>query len=243
MVLRDGPNRIALIYDEHDGTLADRLNECRTASLPGVPRDELLKYFRRAAETLDELLRTCGFRHLTLSPRSLILDRGLLRFADFGLAELIWLPAGLQAAKFNTRYAAPEFFNGRAAPGTDQYSLALIYQELLTGLHPFQNLSPRQLALPKLRGQPDVGMLPPSDRAIVSRALHVDPDHRFATCTDFVAALVQAGDLAVKPVRPSSAVVCVKLPTLIPASAPLAPAATGSESKGANQTSSWARRR
>jgi serine/threonine protein kinase len=231
VLLRDGPNRIALIYDEHDGTLADRLNECRTASLHGIPRGELLKYFRRAAETLDELLKTHRLQHLNLSPRSLILDRGLLRFADFGIAELIWLPAGLQAAKFNVRYAAPESFDGNIAATSDQYSLALIYQELLTGLHAFRHLSPRQLSSVKTRGAPDVSLLPASDRAIVSRALHANPEQRFASCTEFVSALAQAGERAGKPARASAVVVTVKAPTVIPASAPVSPALSGSESR------------
>jgi serine/threonine protein kinase len=230
VLLRDGPNRIALIYHEHDGTLADRLDECRRASLPGVPRGELLQYSWRAAETLDELLRTHRLHHLNLSPRSLVVDRGLLRFADFGIAELIWLPAGLQAAKFNARYAAPELFEENVARTSDQYSLALIYQELLTGLHPFRNLSPRLLSSTKTRGAPDVSLLPALDRAIVLRALHPDPEQRFATCAEFVSALREAGERAAKPTRPG-VVVTAKSGTVIPASAPVSPALSGPESR------------
>ncbi len=230
VIVRDGANRIALILDERDGTLADRLNECRTAGLPGVSRDELIRYLKRTAETLDELERDQDLQHLMLNPRSLILDRGLLRIADFGLAQLIWLPAGLEAGKLNTRYAPPELFEGRVTPACDQYSLALIYQELLTGMHAFRNLSPRQLATPKLRGDPDLELLPASDRSIVGKALDPRPTRRYATCMEFITALEKAGTRPVWMERPSSTIIRISTPALIPASAPLPPLLSSSQS-------------
>jgi serine/threonine protein kinase len=193
VVLRDGPNRVALILDQRDGTLADRLNQCRSAGLPGVPREELLDHMLLAGQTLDELYETYRLRHLTLNPRCLMLSGRKLHVADFGLAELIWLPAGLDPATLNPRYAAPEVFEGRFDAASDQYSLALIYLELLTGLHPFRNLSPRQLAIPKLRGQPNLDLIPASDRKIVARALDPQPDKRFPSSSDFAAELAKAG--------------------------------------------------
>src|SRR5207248_9376638 len=67
--------------------------------------------------------------------RTLRFDRGRLVLADFGLAQLFWLPGGQPVAQRNARYSAPELFDGN--PGrSDQFSLAILYHEMLTGAHP-----------------------------------------------------------------------------------------------------------
>ena len=43
-------------------------------------------------------------------------------------------------------YAPPETFVGKISPFSDQYSLAIVYQEMLTGHRPFQAKNVRQLA-------------------------------------------------------------------------------------------------
>src|SRR5262249_54003083 len=57
IVIRNDPNRVALILDEHDGTLAERLSRCQAEHLAGIPRDELLRHLRRTAEALDGLYK------------------------------------------------------------------------------------------------------------------------------------------------------------------------------------------
>jgi hypothetical protein len=67
-----------------------------------------------------------------------------------------------------------------------------MFQELLVGLHPFRNLNARQMASPKLRGQPDLSLLPAPDRAVVAQAIDPDPHKRFRSCAEFVLALEEA---------------------------------------------------
>ena len=98
---------------------------------------------------------------LALTPRHLALCRSAPSLLEFGLAELLMLPQGAQPAALNPRYAAVELFDGVISDACDQYSLALIYQELLVGLHPFRNLNARQMTSAKLRGQPELSLLPP----------------------------------------------------------------------------------
>ncbi|HTU22731.1 MAG TPA: protein kinase [Gemmataceae bacterium] len=181
--------RLALITDSPDGVLLDRLRECRQIGHAGIPRPELLVYLRHAAEALDDLYEDHRLQHLGLSPRQLVLRGGLLYLLDFGLSELFWLPAGHDLAALNTRYAAPELFERQVSRHGDQYSLALIYQELLTGIHAFRNYNQRQMALARLRGKPDLGMLPATDRPVIAQALDLDPDQRFPSCTGLVEAL------------------------------------------------------
>ena len=174
-----GPGRLTLLLDLFDDTLLERLRQCQQQGMPGIPRSKLLAGLFDVAKALDELYAAHQLRHLSLSPRGLVLKDGRVRMMDFGLTELFWVPAGHNPAELNTRYAAPELFEGRSSPSCDQYSLALIIVELLTGLHPFRNLNPRQMATPRLRGYPDLMLLPDADRAVLLRALHADPGRRY----------------------------------------------------------------
>ena len=47
--------RLAILTELADMSLDQRLRECRTQGLTGIPRDELLKYMADAAEALDFL--------------------------------------------------------------------------------------------------------------------------------------------------------------------------------------------
>ena len=61
-------------------------------------------------------------------------------------------------------YAAPELFRNVLSQSCDQYSLAIVYQELLTGTRPFDGKNARQLLMQHVQGQPDLGPLPAADR-------------------------------------------------------------------------------
>jgi hypothetical protein len=90
------------------------------------------------------------------------------------------------AVGLTARYAAPEIFRNTISASCDQYSLAIVYQELLTGMRPFHGKNTRQLMMQHCTATPDLSALPEMDRAVVARALSKDPDQRFPTCTAFV---------------------------------------------------------
>ena len=54
--------------------------------------------------------------HLALSPDRLQLSGDRVLVADFGLAALVWLPAGLSLGRGNPRYAAPELWANEVNP-------------------------------------------------------------------------------------------------------------------------------
>jgi serine/threonine protein kinase len=191
-VIQTGPERVALASEAGEGNLAARFKECQVHGLPGIPRAELVNFVARIACALADLYERYQLQHLCLTPRAIALTRGDPILLDFGLAELIWMPAGLQPAALNPRYAAVELFGALPSDRADQYSLALIYQELLVGLHPFRHKNARQLATPRLRGDPDLGMIPAPDRLVLQRALQADPPRRFASCREFALALEEA---------------------------------------------------
>src|SRR5262249_38760244 len=97
--------------------------------------------------------------------------------------------SGMMGAGVTPIYAAPETFGGKISRHSDQYSLAIVYQELLTATRPFNGRNIRQLALQHMSEQPDLRPLPEGDRAAVARALAKDPDERFPNCLSFIRAL------------------------------------------------------
>ncbi|HKI37897.1 MAG TPA: protein kinase [Gemmataceae bacterium] len=187
-VLLNGPGRLALVGDVPGPSLRDRWQECRAEDGSGIPRTELLHHLRQAAEALDALFEQFGLLHLAICPRSLRLEGGRLVVADFGLVPLFWLPAGRSMAQINPRHAAPELFERQVTRSADQYSLALVYHEMLTG-----SLPPRgrgRSMLPLARPGLDLGLLGPADRDVLARALHDEPPRRFASCGEFINALM-----------------------------------------------------
>jgi hypothetical protein len=147
----------------------------------------LIDSLRATAEVLDYLYQQHNVQHLNLNPRNLVLDNGWLQLGEFGYAQLLWAPTGQDIAQRNARYAAPELFGSVLGRHCDQYSLALIYAEMLTGVHPFQGLSPPVYLTKKM--QPNLDRLPHVDREVISRALQADPQQRWLNCTEMILAL------------------------------------------------------
>src|SRR4029079_4363285 len=106
-----------------------------------------------------------------------------VKVADFGLVKVFEGLSATVTGGVTPVYAAPETFEGRVSRYCDQYSLAIVYQELLTGQRPFNGTTTRQLLLQHTQAAPDLKPLPECDRAAVGRALSKKPDDRFPTCT------------------------------------------------------------
>jgi serine/threonine protein kinase len=197
-VVRCDPGRVILLSDLPEKTLRERLAECQAQRQLGIPRLELLRHLGDIAEALDTLREEQQLQHLALNPGAILLHGGETKLADFGLAQLVWLPAGHPVGQLNQRYAAPELIEGRVSPSCDQYSLAVIFLELLTGLHPFRGQSRPRRGGKNTRSAPNLGVLPPADREIIARALDLDPERRFRGCSELVRAL-EGGVVAPDP--------------------------------------------
>jgi serine/threonine protein kinase len=183
----DGQLRI--VMELADRSLWDRFRESRTQSLPGIPREELLRYLAEAAEALDLMNVEYNLQHLDVKPQNLFLVHNHVKVADFGLVKLFEGSSASVTGGVTPVYAAPETFDGRATRFSDQYSLAIVYQELLVGVRPFNGTNTRQLVLQHLTHAPNLAPLPESDRGPVGRALAKSELDRFPTCAAFIAAL------------------------------------------------------
>ncbi len=182
---------LVMVMELADRQLQDRFRECRTCGLPGIPRDELLAYFADAAEALDVISAKFHLQHLDVKPANLFLVSGHVKVGDYGLvAQLEGADSGNRG--LTPRYVAPEVLHGTPSSCSDQYSLALVYQELLTGEFPYAGRTPQQLMLQHVSGQPDLSGLPPSDQPAVKRGLAKRPIDRFPSCLAFVQALMMA---------------------------------------------------
>jgi hypothetical protein len=181
--------QLIIVMELADRNLWDRFKECRAQGLPGIPREELLGYMREVAEALDLMNEQYQLQHLDIKPQNLFLVHQHIKVADFGLVKDL---EGMQASVtggVTPVYASPETFDGYVSRYSDQYSLAIVYQELLTGQRPFVGTTVRQLILQHLQAQPSVAALPPGDRQAVLRALSKNPDERHPCCQDLIRAL------------------------------------------------------
>jgi serine/threonine protein kinase len=184
---------IALVMELADLSLGELANRCRQSGLPGPPREELLSLLLGPAGALDWMSSRHGLFHLDLEPNHLFLAGNRIKIACFGPAhrpreeEAL---APLRQVRINPLYAAPEVWRGRPAPQSDQYSLAIVYQQVLTGALPFWSDSPRELALMHRGAQPDLRSLPVPDRLVVARALSKAAAKRFPSCVAFIEALL-----------------------------------------------------
>jgi serine/threonine protein kinase len=181
--------RLIIVMELADRNLWDRFRECRAEGLPGIPREELLAYMVESAEALDLMNGQYQLQHLDIKPQNLFLVHNHAKIADFGLVKDLEGRIASVTGGVTPVYAAPETFDGWVSRFSDQYSLAIVYQELLTGQRPFDGTSARQLITQHLHARPFLDPLSPGDREAIGRALAKKPDNRFPSCFELVQAL------------------------------------------------------
>src|SRR5271155_3933412 len=167
---------VVIVMELADRSLHDLYVECQNAGMIGIPRDDLLRYLRDAAEALDYMNEKHKLQHLDVKPRNLFLICDRVKVADFGLVKHLerQTASGLLGG-VTPLYAAPETFRGKISERSDQYSLAIVYHELLTGRRPFNGKNVRTLMQQHLQEEPDLRALPDAERPIIARCLAKDP--------------------------------------------------------------------
>jgi len=185
--------RLIIITELASGSLEDEFGRQQSRGSCGIPRDRLIRCMSDAADALDYLHRHHGLLHLDIKPGNLLLVSGHVKVADFGLLKDLQAVECSIVGGLTPVYAPPELFDGRPSIHSDQYSLAVIFQELLTGVRPFSGRTIAQLATQHIHSAPNLTPLKPADRAVIARALEKNPDRRFPTCNEFIEALRNAG--------------------------------------------------
>ena len=181
--------QLIIVTELAQGSLHDRFVEFRQKGFVGIARERLIGYMRDTADGLDFLCQQHDLQHLDVKPANLLLVADRVKVADFGLIKDIQSNSLSVMGGLTPTYAAPEMFDGRPGRFSDQYSLAIVYQELLTGTLPFRGRTTAQLANEHLHKAPNLEAIPLLERPVLSKALAKKPQLRFNDCREFVNAI------------------------------------------------------
>ena len=182
-------NCLAIVMELADKNLWDRYQECKQKSLQGIPKNEALHYLAESAEALDVINSQYQLQHLDIKPQNLFLVHNHLKIGDFGLVHDLTIADQEFEGGITPIYSAPELIEGRPSRFSDQYSLAIVYQEMTTGKKPFESDNLRNIIKSHLTDAPNLSSLEDSEKPIIARALSKKPEDRFKTCTEFITAL------------------------------------------------------
>ncbi len=195
-------NGLAYIFMECvDGPPLEKVLNSQNPPLSG---DAALAILRQTAMGLDYAHQK-GIVHRDIKPANILIhERIHAKITDFGVAKIISQQMTQSGVMMGTpNYMSPEQVQGHAVDGrADQFSLAVIAYEILTGEKPFlADQLPallfrivREDPVAPQRLNPTVG---PQVEVVLRKALAKSANDRYRTCTEFVDAL--AGALQLSP--------------------------------------------
>jgi serine/threonine-protein kinase len=161
------------------------------------------KGLHAAHELCDETGAPLGVVHRDISPHNILVTfSGIAKVVDFGIAKATQRASSLTEAgeiKGKLAYMAPEQIRGRAVDRrTDVFALGTLLYVITTGRHPWKRDNPGATTERLISDRP---VKPPSALrpdypaaldAVVRKALEKDPDKRYATAAELLAALEEA---------------------------------------------------
>ena len=179
-------------------------------------RTELIQYLREVAEALDYAHRK-GIIHRDVKPANILIathgfgNERSAKLTDFGVAKTLSHEITQSGSMIGTpSYMSPEQMEGRTVDGmSDQFSLAVVAYEMLSGRKPFaaQTLAAllHQICQQKtpsiLEANPALGE---TVAKVMERALSKRAEDRFPSASDFVGALAIALEQAAQEAAPEN---------------------------------------
>jgi len=164
-----------------------------------LPLPTVISYVQQVAGAL-QYAHDHQLVHRDIKPENMLLGRSdEVLLSDFGTAmaaQTTGYQTSLQEVIGTVSYMAPEQFEGKGRPASDQYALAIVVYEWLTGEVPFRGTG-TQVAIqhtitpPPLLHEKVPGISPQVEQ-VVMRALAKDHHQRFPRVQDFSDALTQA---------------------------------------------------
>jgi hypothetical protein len=206
----DGPTWPFFAMEYLQGpTLKQLLHQRKRAGTAFTP-EEVLVVARQVCRGLAHAHRH-KIVHRDLKPANLMLarpageslgDSDLIKITDFGISRVVADSTLRQTGRRSGTlpYMSPEQFRGEACtPRSDIYSLACTLYELAWGAPPFVT---GDIGYQILHVEPrPLEGVPKPLAAAIARALAKDPEERFETVEDFVAALDGSVPVPVRPAR------------------------------------------
>ncbi|MEP6506706.1 MAG: protein kinase [Gemmatimonadales bacterium] len=180
-------------------TLRDYLNARGKLSV-----EEALKFAEQIASALDYAHRL-NVVHRDIKPENVMIHEGAALVTDFGIAKALSSAQASMLTQTGMAIGTPAYMSPEQAFGeanldgrSDQYSLACVVYEMLTGEPPFTGDTPQGLIAKRLSQKAPslrhtVRWLPDAAAAAISRALSLEPADRFTTAAEFGSALVTKG--------------------------------------------------
>jgi len=173
----------------------------RLTSRGALPFPVAAKLLTQVATALDYAHQQ-GLIHRDVKPANILFETDdLIRLTDFGFAKAMSEQAGsssltLSGGMIGTPpYIAPEIWRHKpVSPAVDQYSLACLFYECLTGQTLFAGDSPADIMTRHVLDGPEFPAswpagVPAGLAALLEKALSRDPAGRFASCSQFAAAV------------------------------------------------------
>jgi serine/threonine protein kinase len=164
--------------------------------------EETTSLLRQVADAL-QYAHERGVVHRDIKPENILLARGHALVADFGIARAAKAAGGERLTETGMSLGTPAYMSPEQAAGdqsldhrADQYSLACVGYEMLTGSPPFTRVSGAAVMAkhvvdpvsPVATVRPDV---PRAIAAAIERGLAKSPAARFESMTAFAAAMTQ----------------------------------------------------
>jgi serine/threonine protein kinase len=180
-----------------------------------LPLEDVGYFIEQAADAL-QYAHNQHVVHQDIKPSNFLLRANLenpkrpdLLLADFGIATLSGATiTGSHTIRGTPVYMAPEQWEGYPLPATDQYALAILTYELLTGRPPYIGRQEQVMyqhfnVQPQPPGQLNSRLTPDIDSVVLS-ALSKKPTERFQSITAFARALQEAipNDQAITFIKP-----------------------------------------
>ena len=162
-------------------------------------KETLLSILRQVATALDYAHKK-GIVHRDIKPANIMVhEDGTAKVTDFGVAKIVSQQMTQAGTIMGTpSYMSPEQVQGGAISGrADQFSLAVIAYEVLTGEKPFTADYLPTLLFKIVREEPLApqrlnATLSADVEIVMRRALSKNPANRYDSCLDFVNALAGA---------------------------------------------------